>query len=350
MKRPAKLLLALIVGGILAFIGSGWIGTITPLAEAEVELTATYKGSVYKIAHGEVYQVISWAGRWRPVQHLYDPGYITTNYIERDGATFRKGPDGALIAVKRNLTENFENAGSFRDLIGIERGWTSCDLLSPRTPTPQDYVQLRNRIIKGEGDFLDNRVEPSIQSAHSGHSALKCVAVPASRSMVTSKASLSTELLHFVKGDDVWISLWCRVPADSGMPFTVMDLETTWLHGQPGMRIVIDDGKHACFQLSKWFGNPYYRQPKGREVSFPRDRWVQLKSHLKLSEKDDGIIQLWQDGQQILDTRGQTLVLSHAIYNSLEIGISAYDEKERPATLYVDDVSISTQDQAPPKP
>ena len=344
MKRSTKLLLALVIGCILAFIGGGWIGTIAPLDEAEVEYTATHRGSDYKIAHGEVYQVISWAGRWRPVQHLYDRDYIAANYIERDGTTFRKGPDGAFIPVKRSLTEDFEGAGSLRDLIGFERGWTSCDLLSPRTPTPQDYVQLRNRIIKGEGDFLDNRVEPSGESAHHGKSALKCVAVPASRGMVTSKASLSTELLHFVKGDDVWISLWCRVPATSGMPFTVMDLETTWFHGQPGMRIVIDDGKYACFQLSKWFGNPYYRQPKGREVAFPRDRWVHLKAHLKLSEKDDGIIQLWQDEQLILDTRGQTLVLSHAIYNSLEIGISAYDEKGKTATLFVDDVSASTQD------
>jgi len=348
MKRPAKLLLALVAGGIVVFIGGGWIGTVAPLADAEVELTATHQGRVYQIAHGQVYQVVSWAGRWRPVQQLYDPDYLAANYTERDGVPFRKGPDGALIPVKRSFAEDFEGAGSLRDLIGMERGWTSCDLLSPRTPTPKDYVALRNRILKGEGDFLDNRVEPSGESSHQGQSALKCVAVPAGGGMVTSKASLSSELMHFGKGDDVWLSFWCRVPMGGGMPFTVMDLETTWLHNQPGMRIVIDDGRHACFQLSKWFGNPYYRQPKGREVAFPRDRWVHLKAHLKLSEKDDGVIQLWQDGQLILDTRGQTLVLPHAIYNSLEVGISAYDEKGKPATFYVDDVSVSNQDTPAP--
>lgn len=342
MKRSVKLLLIPIVAGMIAVVASGWIGTIAPLPEGEVEYTATHQRRVYHVARGQVYQVALWSGRWRPVQQLYEPDYVAANYAAKDGATFRKGPDGALIAVRRSFAEGFEGANALRDLISMERGWTSCDLLSPQTPTPRDYVALRNRILKGEGGFMDNRVEPSGESVHSGKSALKCVAVPASRGMVTSKASLSTEMLHFVKGDDVWISLWCRVPGGSGMPFTVLDLESTWFHGQPGMRIVIEGGRYACFQLAKWFGNPYYRQPKGREVEFPRDRWVHLKAHLTLSEKQDGVIQLWQDGQLILDTHGQTLMLPHAIYNSLEVGISAYDEKSGPATMYVDDVSVGT--------
>ena len=69
--------------------------------------------------------------------------------------------------------------------------------------------------------------------------------------------------------------------------------------------------------------------------------------HLKLSEQDDGVIELWQDAQKIIDTRGRTLVLANTIYNSFEIGISAYNEKEKTATLYVDDVEISAQPMAP---
>ncbi len=62
-----------------------------------------------------------------------------------------------------------------------------------------------------------------------------------------------------------------------------------------------------------------------------------------LSEQEDGVIELWQDGQKILDTHGKTLVLAHAIYNSIEIGISAYNEQGKTATLYVDDFHISHQ-------
>jgi hypothetical protein len=44
-----------------------------------------------------------------------------------------------------------------------------------------------------------------------------------------------------------------------------------------------------------------------------------------------------------VDARGQTLPLSHTIYNSLEVGISAHSFGPLPATLYVDDVSISAR-------
>ena len=67
-----------------------------------------------------------------------------------------------------------------------------------------------------------------------------------------------------------------------------------------------------------------------------------------LSEKEDGVVELWQDGTRIVDARGQTLPLAHSIYNSLEVGISArsisvHSIGPLPATLYVDDVSISNQ-------
>ena len=48
-------------------------------------------------------------------------------------------------------------------------------------------------------------------------------------------------------------------------------------------------------------------------------------------------------GQKIIDTHGQTLILANTIYNSLEIGLSAYNEHYKSATLDVDDVSISNQ-------
>lgn len=349
-KRTSILVTA---AGLTALLAWVWLSVlrqhaagIEPLPDSEVELSVTEKGTTYKLGKGGLYQVNERSGRWEFVKQIYDPGYRDKNYVERDGATFRKVGDGKTVPVKRSFTDGFEGATRFADLIGLERGWTSCDLNSPKAPTTRDHVTLRNRLLKGESDFLDNRVEPSAEVVHGGRTALKCVSVPPGQGMVTAKASLSTELLHFVKGDDVWISMWCHVPAGSGVPFTVLDLETTWLYNQPGMRIVIEDGKHACFQLSKWFGNPFHRQPKGKEVPFPTGRWVHLRARLGLTEKHDGVIELWQDGKKVIDTRGQTLVLPHAIYNSLEIGISAYNEKGKAGTLYVDDVSISTE---PPK-
>jgi hypothetical protein len=316
--------------------------SIAPPPDAEVERTLVDKGITYKLHRGNLYRVDEQAQKWVFAQRVYDPDFYAKNYVERDGAIYRIGPDSKPIPVKRSFSEDFEGVPHFSELIGLDRGWTSCELQSPKTPTVSDYVKLRNRILKRESDFLDNRIEPSGDVVHGGAMSLKCVSVSPSRGMVTAKASLSTELLHFVNGDDVWMSLWCHVPSGSGMPFTVLDLETTWIQQYPGMRIVIADGKHACFQL-KAFEHPYYRQQPGKEIVFPKGKWVHLKAHLKLSDRDDGEIELWQDGQQIVDARGPTLVLEHAIYNSLEIGITAYNELGKSATLYVDDVRISDE-------
>lgn len=346
MTRRTLILTAGLLISIVALViwSSMWRHrtSIEPLPESEVERTVTEKGTTYKLCKGRLYRVDGRSGRWEFAQQVYDPDFYSKNYIERNGIIFRKVGDGEPLPVKRNFAEDFEGSKHLADLIGLKRGWTACELQSPKAPTVNDYVKLRNRILKGDADFLDNRIEPSDDVVRGGKMALKTVSVSPSRGMVTAKSSLSTELMHFVKGDDVWISLWCHVPAGSGMPFTVLDLETTWINQHPGMRIVIEDGKHACFQL-KGFEHPYYRQPAGREVDFPTGSWVHLKAHLKLTDQDDGVIELWQDRKKIIDTHGQTLVLAHAIYNSFEIGISAYNEKDKPAILYVDDVSISDQ-------
>lgn len=316
--------------------------SIAPFPDAEVERTMTDKGVTYKLHRGNLYRVDEQANRWVFAQQVYDPDFYAKNYLERDGAIYRKGSDGQQVPVTRRIDEGFEDAADLSDLIGFQRGWTSFELQSPKAPTVDQYVRLRNRILKESAGFLDNRVEPSEEVVHAGARALKAVAVPPSWGMVTAKASLSTELLHFIQGDDVWMAMWCYVPSGSGMPFTVLDLETTWIQQYPGMRIVLADGKHACFQL-KAFEHPYYRQQPGKEIVFPTGKWVHLKAHLKLSDRDDGVIELWQDGQQIVDARGPTLVLEHAIYNSLEVGISAYNEQSKSATLYVDDVKISDE-------
>lgn len=316
--------------------------TIAPFPESEVELTATEKGTTYKVHDGNAYRVEPNTGRWQFVQRVYDPGFYEKHYVEQQGTIFRKDDSGTLVPVRRTFADGFENAMRLSDLIGLNRGWTACTLQSPRAPTVADYVSLRKRILADAAGFLDNRVEPCVDLAHEGASSLACVSMPPARGMVTAKASLSSELLHFVKGDDVWISLWCLVPADSGMPFAVLDLETTWIENHPGIRLVIADGRHVGLQL-KSLGNPGYRQPRGEEIEFPRGRWVRLRVHLGLTDAEDGTIEAWQDDHRIIDTRGRTLVLASAIYNSLEVGITAYNEQGRPATLYVDDVAISSE-------
>ena len=308
--------------------------------DSMVELTAEHEGTTYKLVDGDLYRVAS-ADRLEFVEKIYEPNFREQNYTEADGQVWREDREsGQRFRATRNFAENFENADRITDLIGVERGWNAFTLQSPRTSTVPEYVQLRNRILQGQADFIDNRVEPSSEVVHSGARALKCFCLPPSGSMTCGKSSLSMELLYFHKGDDVWYSGWYFI-AEGGMPLTLMDLETTWIKEHPGIRIMIEDGV-AMFEL-KWAVRPKYRQPVTSRVSIPVGRWVHLKACLRLSEKTDGRVQLWQDGQQLLDERGQTLPLAGSVYDSLEVGISAHSFGPEPATVYVDDVVISDQ-------
>ena len=316
--------------------------TIDPVDDAQVELTLIQEGKTFKLYRGGTYCVNERSGRWDFVAEGYDPGYYEKNYVEQDGAIFRKHENGKLYAVRREFSDDFEGARTIRDLIGADRGWTAFTLQSPKSPTVGDYVRLRKHILTGDGDFLDNRIEPSGEVVHAGQAALRAYSVPRSGDAVTNKASLQTELMHYIRGDDVWFAAWYYVPTGGGMPFTLMDLETTWFKEHPGIRIMVFGEKHLGVEL-KWGTKPTYRQPRGKQIVFPRAKWVHVKFHITLSEKEDGVVELWQDGTKIVDARGQTLPLAHSIYNSLEVGISAHSIGPLPATLYVDDVSISNQ-------
>jgi hypothetical protein len=343
MTRRLVLVCVLLTGcGVSAQHTTTPAQSIDPVDDAEVELTLVQDSMTFKLYRGGIYRVNGRTGRWDFVAEGYDPDFYEKNYKEQDGVVFRKGDDGVLYSVRQEFKDDFENAKTIHDLIGVERGWTSFTVQSSKTPTVRDYVRLRKQILKGEAEFLDNRIEPSGQVAHAGQTALRAYSVPRAGDMVTNKASLSTELIHFVRGDDVWFTASYFVPPEGGMPFTIMDLETTWFREHPGIRIMVFNDKYLGVEL-KWGTKPTYRQAKGHELVFPRARWVHVKFHITLSEREDGLVELWQDGRKIVDSRGQTLPLSHSIYNSLEIGISAHSFGQRPSTLYVDDVSISSQ-------
>jgi len=316
--------------------------SMAPGDESQVELTLVQDGSTYKVYNGGIYRVNERSGQWDFVAVGYDPDFYAKNYLERKGEIFRKDDDGKLYAVRRSFSDDFENARTISDLIGLERGWTAFTLQSPKTPTVADYVRLRKRVLTGKASFLDNRIEPSTDVAHGGQSSLKAYSVARSGKMVTAKASIETELLHFVRGDDVWFSGWYYVPAEGGVPSTIMDLETTWFKEHPGIRIVVFGQDYLGVEL-KWGTKPTFRQIRGKEVSFPRAQWVHVKFHITLSEQPDGVVELWQNGTKIVDTQGQTLPLAHTIYNSLEVGISAHSFGSQPATLYADDVAISAK-------
>jgi hypothetical protein len=293
--------------------------------------------------------IVGIVANWRPISFTivnfisepYDKDFYEKHFDVQDGVVYRVDDDGKQYQVLQNFNEDFENAMTIRDLIGIERGWTTFTLQSPEAPTVADYINLRRQILLEESDFLDNRIEPSSEQAHAGLLSLKALAVAPDTGMCCTKASLSTELLHFTKGDNVWFSAWYYIE-EAGEFITLMDLESTFVRGYPGIRIRLHKG-YLEIELAKWVPNDVHRQPEGEELLFPTGRWVNVKAHLHLSENDDGIIQLWQDDILIIDRRGQTLPFAEAVYDSLEIGLSAHTSGSETAILYIDDLIISAE-------
>lgn len=292
-------------------------------------------GDTYSIVKGDAYQRDAKTGTWSFIEHIYDPDFFAKNYVLKDGKTYlRDEATGKLYAVSRSFKAGFEDAQNLQELIGEKYGWTSFVLQSPKAPTVPEYVQLRAEIRAGRSGFRDNRVEPSAERAHSGRQSLRTSSVAKSAQMQCAKAHLETELLHFVKGDDYWFSGWYFI--DSGMPYTISDLKSSWLDNCPGLRLVLENGEPQ-FEL-KWVGKPRYKQTAGKPAKFPMKQWTHVTIHLKLSDQEDGLNELWLDGHQIIQAPGRNLPLADTIYNHLEVGIPATLQE---AVLFVDDVQVS---------
>lgn len=292
----------------------------------------------FRIENGNIYRVDAIFGSRIFIKHHYDTDYYRKAYEIIDGLPHVIGPDEERYPTRRVFREGFEGTDHISDLINLDR-WMHFTVQSPSARSVPNYNRLRNQILKGESDFIDNIVSPSDERPHLGERSLKTYSVLPVSGMATCKASLSATLFHFTKGDEVWFSAWFFLES-AGTYNTLMDLESTWIAQHPGMRIVLQDG-YLGFQLAKWEPKRNYRQHHEKRVPIPIKKWVNIKCRLLLSEEQDGIVQLWQDDKLILDQTGKTLPFSDAVYDSLEIGLSAHSHGKGPALLYVDDISIS---------
>ncbi|KAF0240980.1 MAG: hypothetical protein FD180_4677 [Planctomycetota bacterium] len=274
------------------------------------------------------------AKKWEFYKRLWEKDWFEKNYVLDGDRVFRVSDDGSKVEVSKRFKSGFEDAATIKDLIGLKSGWTAFTLQSPKTPEVSDYVKLRNRILKGEASFIDNVVEPSIAKAHGGKAALRTHSVASTKSMVCAKASLQSELIHFKKGDDFWYSAWYLV--EDRVPFTLMDLESTWIEGHAGIRITTSESGLG-FEL-KYPPKPHYRPTKSTPI--PVGKWFHVVAHVKLDEKA-GVCELWQDGVKVCEGKGQTLPVAETIYNSLEVGISATNVE---STTWVDDIEVSDRE------
>lgn len=317
---------------------------VPPFEQERLELTYEADGEkFYVVDDGNAYRETESGEAWERVMQVFDPDEVRRSYITQGGKTYRISPDTQhRFEVQRNLSESFEDVRSglpgLLELVSEKRQrWGAFTLQSPEAPTVSDYVAHRNEMLAGRANFRDCRVEPTSEKSRSGNKSLKCVAPARPDSMITCKASLSSPLVYFRNGDDFWFEAYYW--AEQSLPLTLFDLECEFVAEHPGIRLRIFDDKTLGIEL-KALDKPTYRQPAESRVIFPRDKWVQVRVHFSLSTTE-GKMEIWQDGQKVLDRTGITLPFRSAIYNSLEVGISAHSNPNHPCVLFVDDLRCS---------
>ena len=323
----------LMVVGWLVMIASGAAGAAgSHVPEASFDLD----GSHYDVIDGMLFEGPSGSAQ-KAVQRVYDPEFHAKNFAQDGNQLVRLGSDGEKYPVKSELNETFENTQSIVDLIGLERGWTEFTVLAPATRSAGEYSALRHRILQGKSQFIDNRVEPSSERAHSGATSLRTYSVASKGDMQLTKASLGSSLFHFKKGDDFWYSAWYFL--EKGRPWSLVDLESTFLDQGGGMRLMLTDDLRPFFQL-KWPSRPEYRTQAHDDTALRPGVWTHIKVHFLLSEGADGVAQLWIDDHLIIDAKGQTLPVAKIVYDSLEVGNTA-NPPAIETILFIDDIKVS---------
>lgn len=271
------------------------------------------------------------------VANYFDPQYIEKNYLITDSVIYIRTDDGDLFKTRNDFFENFETQNDFIDLIATSiadtgKFWTSFVLQSPLAPSVSDYVALRTCILNGTCDFLDNRIDLIQDPENLSNKLLQFSAVAPSANMVTSKCSFESALPYFPQNSDLWFE--AKFNVRTNRPFSLVDFENNFFEESPGPRIVF---RNNCLAVENKFGSKInYLQDN--PIVFPIQTWVTVKIHLKFSSSSNGLIQLWQNGNLILNKSGITLPLSNSIQNSLEVGISATSEN---SILWVDDIRLS---------
>ncbi len=266
----------------------------------------------------------------------FDPSFIETNYETNASGTFLLD-DGDLIAIKNDFLEDFESKNDFKDLFALEATdpdlfWTNLTLQSPQAKSVSEYVALSQCLLAGACDFLDNRVDMVPDPSDGENLVVQFTSEAPTLDMVTAKCSLSSLLTYFEKGSDIWYEADYFIV--EGMPYSIVDFESSFFEFSPGPRVVISGGKLA---FNNKFGakNQY---ESNSDTTVPVGEWFTVKVHLRFSNTQDGILELWQNGEQLIGTTGINLQTSNALQNILEVGISATSDA---TTLLMDNIRIS---------
>jgi hypothetical protein len=190
----------------------------------------------------------------------------------------------------------------------------------------------------------ENNITVDTGRVHTGNKSLKFVAQKSDPNSA-SKCSIAKQNMAFWDGETIRVSAWYYIEGTQSLDWLFLfDLEEqTAIGAGPGVRLALVDNQ---LRMEYKFYENDIVQNAGQEVDFPRNQWVEVIWEVKLSQKKEGTVKLWQDGQLIIDSKDNrtlpddilySLQGTKGMYSSVEIGITA-NSKENDLTMWVDDV------------
>ena len=218
--------------------------------------------------------------------------------------------------------DDFENYSALEDLLSEEDvNWS--------------FTQLTNE---------NNTILVDTSKFHSGNRSLKFIAARSTNELL-SKCSIAKQNMAFWEGETVRLSGWYFIEGTNALDWLFLfDLEEqTAIGAGPGMRLALVNNQ---LLVEYKFYESSILQPIGQEIDFPRNEWVEIVWEVKLSQKNEGTVKLWQNGILIIDTKNnrtlpKDLLYSQqgtkGMYSSVEIGITA-NSKDNDLTIWVDDI------------
>ena len=218
--------------------------------------------------------------------------------------------------------DDFENYSALEDLLSDEdENWS--------------FTQLTNE---------NNIILVDTSKFHSGNRSLKFIAARSTNELL-SKCSIAKQNMAFWEGETVRLSGWYFIEGTNALDWLFLfDLEEqTAIGAGPGMRLALVNNQ---LLVEYKFYESSILQPIGQEIDFPRNEWVEIVWEVKLSQKNEGTVKLWQNGILIIDTKNnrtlpKDLLYSQqgtkGMYSSVEIGITA-NSKDNDLTIWVHDI------------
>ncbi len=191
-----------------------------------------------------------------------------------------------------------------------------------------------------------NQVNIDSSFGHNGHQCLKFYAQKTDDNGA-SKASIAKQHMAFWEGETVRLSAWYYL-ADT-LPHQwlfLMDLEEqTAVGAGPGMRLALVDN---ALRIEYKFNEKDILQTVTPALLFPRNKWVHVVWEVTLSQKNKGVVKLFQNNELLINASGKKTLPTDILYfqqgtkgqySSCEIGITA-NSSDGPCLLYVDDVTF----------